>query len=264
MAAGLSVDLDGWRREFDELMLRVGGRFGRVEPRRRMAAFVLGLLAGLPRANCWSIAEHAGEEHPRGMQRLPSAAVWDEAGVRDDLRGYVLDHFADPGAVLVVDETGDLKKGTATVGVQRQYTGTAGRTENAQVAVYLAYAAPAGTAFIDRALSLPRSWTSDPARCRAAGVPGDTAFATKPALATEMIGRALDAGTPAGWVAADEVYGQDPKLRAELARRGLGYVLAVAKSHPGITGIGPRPAGELARRLPARAWQRVSAGPGAK
>src|SRR5690242_7461030 len=104
MAAGLSVDLDGWRREFDELMLRVGGRFGRVEPRRRMAAFVLGLLAGLPRVNCWSIAEHAGEEHPRGMQRLLSAAVWDEAGVRDDLRGYVLEHFADPGAVLVVDE----------------------------------------------------------------------------------------------------------------------------------------------------------------
>jgi SRSO17 transposase len=198
------------------------------------------------------------------MQRLLSAAVWDDVGMRDDLRAYVLEHFADPGAVLVVDETGDIKKGTATAGTQRQYTGTAGRTENAQVAVYLAYAAPAGSAFIDRALYLPWSWTSDPGRCRAAGIPEGTGFATKPALAQEMIGRALDAGTPAGWVAADEVYGQDPKLRAELARRGLGYVLAVAKSHPVITGIGPRPAGELARRLPARAWQRVSAGPGAK
>jgi hypothetical protein len=103
MAAALSVDLDGWRREFDELMLRVGGRFARVEPRRRMAAFVRGLLAGLPRVNCWSIAEHAGERCPRGMQRLLSEAVWDEAGMRDDLRGYVLEHFADPGAVLVVD-----------------------------------------------------------------------------------------------------------------------------------------------------------------
>ena len=144
MAAGLSVDLDRWRREFDELMLRIGGRFARVEPRRRTALFVRGLLAGLPRVNCWTIAEHAGEGGPRGMQRLLSAAVWDEAGVRDDLRGYVLEHFAVPGAVLVVDETGDLKKGTATVGTQRQYTGTAGRTENAQVAVYLAYAAPAG------------------------------------------------------------------------------------------------------------------------
>ena len=204
MAAGLSVDLDRWRQEFDELMLRVGGRFSRVEPRRRMAAFVRGLLAGLPRVNCWSIAEHAGEAGPRGMQRLLSAAVWDEAGMRDDLRGYVLEHFADPGAVLVVDETGDLKKGTATVGTQRQYTGTAGRTENAQVAVYLAYAAPAGSAFLDRALYLPRSWTDDRARCQAAGVPRDTAFATKPALARHMITRALDAGTPAAWVTADE------------------------------------------------------------
>ena len=264
MAAGLSVDLEGWRREFDELMLRVGGRFARVEPRRRMAAFVRGLLAGLPRVNCWSIAEHAGEQCPRGMQRLLSAAVWDDAVMRDDPRAYVLEHFADPGAVLVVDETGDIKKGRAMVGTQRQYTGTAGRTENAQVAVCLAYAAPAGSAFIDRALYLPRSWTSDPARCQAAGIPEGTLFATKPVLAQEMIGRALDAGTPAGWAAADEVYGQDPRLRAELARRGLGYVLAVAKSHPVITGIGPRPAGELARRLPARAWQRVSAGPGAK
>jgi SRSO17 transposase len=264
MAAGLSVDLGRWRLEFDELMLRVGGRFARVEPRRRMAAFVQGLLAGLPRVNCWSVAEHAGDAGPRGMQRLLSAAVWDEAGVRDDLRDYVLEHFASPGAVLVVDETGDLKKGTATVGVQRQYTGTAGRTENAQVAVYLAYAAPAGTAFIDRALYLPRSWTGDPARCRAAGVPTGTAFATKPALATEMIARALDAGAPAAWAAADEVYGQDPQLRAGLARRGLGYVLAVAKNHPVTTGTRTRPAIELARALPARAWQRLSAGPGAK
>jgi SRSO17 transposase len=176
----------------------------------------------------------------------------------------VLGHFADPGAVLVVDETGDLKKGTATVGVQRQYTGTAGRTENAQVAVYLAYAAPAGTAFIDRALYLPRSWTGDLARCQAAGVPPDTAFATKAALAREMIGRALDAGTPAAWATGDEVYGQDPKLRAELACRGVGYVLAVAKSHPVTTAAGTRPAIELTRRLPARAWQRLSAGPGAK
>jgi SRSO17 transposase len=146
----------------------------------------------------------------------------------------------------------------------RQYTGTAGRTENAQVAVYLAYASPAGSAFIDRVLYLPRSWTCDPVRCRAAGVPADTAFATKPALATTMITRVLDAGTPAGWAAADEVYGQDPRLRAELARRGLGYVLAVAKSHPVTTPGGTCPAIALARRLPARAWQRLSAGPGAK
>ena len=245
-------------------MLRVGGRFARIEPRRRMAAFVRGLLAGLPRVNCWSIAEHAGEAGPRGMQRLLPAAVWDEAGMRDDLRGYVVKHFADPSAVLVIDETGDLKRGTATVGTQRQCTGTAGRTENAQVAAYLAYAAAAGSAFLDRALYLPRSWTDDPDRCRAAGVPRDTAFATKPALARRMITRALDAGTPAAWVTADEVYGQDPALRAELARRGIGYVLAILRRHLITTGIGPRTAIELAKRLPARAWQRMSAGPGAK
>jgi SRSO17 transposase len=150
------------------------------------------------------------------------------------------------------------------VGTQRQYTGTAGRTENAQVAVYLAYAAPAGSAFIDRALYLPRSWTSDPARCRAAGVPEDTTFAAKATLARQMIVRALDAGTPAAWVTADEVYGQDPQLRSGLARRGLGDVLAVAKSHPVTAGAGTRPASELARLLPARSWQRISAGPGAK
>jgi SRSO17 transposase len=264
VAAGLSVDLERWRREFDELMLRVGARFGRVEPRRRAAAFVCGLLAGLPRVNCRAIAEHAGERCPRGMQRLLSAAAWDEAGVRDDLRSYVLEHFADPGAVLIVGETGDLKKGTATVGVQRQCTGTAGRTENAQVAVYLAYAARPGCAFIDRALYLPRSRASDSARCRAAGIPPGTAFATKPALARAMITRALDAGAPAAWMTADEVYGQDPQLRAELARRGLGYVLAMAKSHAVTTAAGPCPVARLVNKLPARAWQRVSAGPGAK
>ena len=227
-----------------------------------MAWFIRGLLAGLPRVNCWSIAEHAGEHGPRGMQRLLSAAVWDEAGVRADLREYVLEHFADPGAVLVADETGDLRHGTARApgGSTRARPGG----PNAQVAVYLAYAAPAGCAFIDRALYLPRSWTSDPGRCAAAGIPEDTVFATKPALAREMIGRALDAGVPAGWVTADEVYGQDPKLRAELARRGLGYVLAMAKSHPVTTAAGPRTPAELVRRLPARAWQRISAGPGAK
>ena len=158
-------------------MERIAGRFGRVEPRRRIRLFVLGLLAGLPRVNCWTIAEHAGEASPDGMQHLLARASWDADSVRDDLRTYVVDHFGDPDAVLVVDETGDLKKGTHTVGVQRQYTGTAGRIENAQVGVYLVYAATGGHAFIDRALYLPKSWTMDPERCRAAGVPGDTRFA---------------------------------------------------------------------------------------
>jgi SRSO17 transposase len=245
-------------------MSRIGHRFGRVEPRRRVRRLVLGLLAGLPRANCWTIAEHAGEASPDGMQHLLARAVWDHDAVRDDLRGYVIDHLGDPDAVLVVDETGDVKKGTQTVGVQRQYTGTAGRVENAQVAVYLTYAAADGYAFLDRTLYLPRSWADDPDRRAAAGVPPEVGFATKPALARAMIARALDAGAPASWVAGDEVYGNDPGLRADLVDRGIGYVLAIAKDHRISTGIGIRRAVDLAVRLPPRAWHRMSAGRGAK
>jgi len=245
-------------------MLRIGARFARVEPRRRAGAFVRGLLAGLPRANCWTIAEHAGEATPRAMQRLLRSAVVDEDGLRDDLRGYVLEHLADPGAVLIVDETGDVKKGSGTTGVQRQYSGTAGRIENCQVAVFLAYAGAAGYAFIDRGLYLPRSWAQVPGRCRAAGVPGDLKFATKPALARAMIARAVTAGAPARWAAGDEVYGNDPALRAGIAGHGLGFVLVVAKDHRIGTAAGTRRAIDLAVCLPARSWQRMSAGDGAK
>jgi SRSO17 transposase len=190
--------------------------------------------------------------------------VWDEDGVRDDVRAYVAEHLSDPGAVLVVDETGDLKKGTATVGVQRQYTGTAGRVDNAQVAVLLVYASGAGHAVIDRELYLPRSWTRDPQRCRAAGVPGQVEFATKPALARRILARALDAGVPAAWVTGDEVYGADPGLRAELETRQIGYVLAVACDHSVLAGGKAWRADGLRKRVPAPAWQCVSAGRGAK
>jgi len=264
VAAGASVDLDRWQRGFDELMLTIGARFARVEPRRRARAFLRGLLAGLPRANCWTIAEYAGEQGPRGMQRLLRSAVVDADGLRDDLRGYVVEHLGEPGAVLVVDETGDVKKGTRTVGVQRQYTGTAGRIENAQVAVYLVYAAARGYAFIDRALYLPRTWTGSPGRCREAGVPADVEFATKPALAAVMITRAVAAGAAARRAAGDEVYGNDPKLRAGIAACGLGFVLAVAKDHRITTAAGIRRAIDLAVCLPPGGWQRMSAGDGAK
>ena len=251
-------------RGIDEVMGRIAGRFARVEPRRRARAFVLGLLAGLPRVNCWTIAEHAGEASPDGMQHLLARAVWDADAVRDDLRDYVIEHLADPQAVLVIDETGDVKKGSRTVGVQRQYTGTAGRIENSQVGVYLVYAAAAGHAFIDRALYLPRCWAQDVTRRREAAVPAEVEFATKPTLARAMIARALDVGTPAAWVAGDEVYGADPGLRGDLHTRRVGYVLAVAKNHPVTVGTGKRRAADLAAGLPARAWQRISAGPGAK
>ena len=191
-------------------MGRIAGRFGRVEPRLRARQLVLGLLADLPRKNSWTIAEHAGGTSPDGLQHLLARAKWDADLVRDDLRAFVLEHLADDQAVLVVDETGDLKKGTRTVGVQRQYTGTAGRIENAQVAVYLTYTSRHGHAGIDRALYLPKSWTSDPQRCRRASVPPDIGFATKPQLAAQMLERALDAGVRAAWAAGDEVYGDNP------------------------------------------------------
>jgi len=258
------VDLARWQGSFDSLMSRIAGCFRRVESRRRARRLVLGLLSDLPRKNCWTIAEHAGDASPAGMQHLLSRAAWDADRVRDDLRGFVIDHLGEQEAVLVVDETGDLKKGIHTVGVQRQYTGTAGRIENAQVAVYLIYSATAGHAAIDRRLYVPRSWTQDRERCRAAGIPEDLRFATKPALATEMIAQALDAGVPAAWVTGDEVYGSDPHLSAELERRQVGYVLAVSRKRTIATSAGVFRAGVLAHGLPQRAWQRLSAGAGAK
>ena len=223
-----------------------------------------GLLADLPRKNCWTIAEHAGAASPDGMQHLLARAVWDHDKVRDDIRDYVVDHLGDPQATLVIDETGDLKKGTTTVGVKRQYTGTAGRVENAQVAVYLVYATDAGHAMIDRELYLPRSWTDDPERLQAAGLPTQVGFATKPKLATAMICRALEAGVPAGWVTGDEVYGANPGLRAELEARQIGYGLAVACDHPVGFGGTTQRADALLRQVPARAWQQISCGKGAK
>jgi SRSO17 transposase len=249
----------------DELLGRVAGRFARVEPRRHARALVLGLLADLPRKNCWTIAEHAGQATPDGLQHLLSGAVWDHDKVRDDVRDYLLDHLADPAAVLVVDETGDLKKGASTVGVQRQDTGTAGKVDNAQVAVYLAYATTAGHGVVDRELYLPQGWIDDPARCQAAGVPDQVGFATKPELARRMLERALDAGVPAGWVTADEVYGNSPALRGWLETRQLPYVLAVKATEPLPSASGPGgPAARLAGQVPAECWLRVSAGHGAK
>jgi SRSO17 transposase len=242
----------------------MAGRFARVETRRRAGKFVLGLLADLPRKNCWAIAEHAGDADPHGMQHLLARASWDTDGVREDLRDYVIGALGDDDGVLVVDETGDLKKGRATVGVQRQYTGTAGRIENAQVAVYLVYAGARGHAMIDRELYLPRSWTDDPDRLDAAGVPADIGFLTKPALATGMLTRALRDGVPARWLAGDEVYGADPGLRAECERNRIGYVLAIGCDRRIPTAAGPQRADELAAGLPRWAWQRLSAGRGAK
>jgi SRSO17 transposase len=251
-----------------QLLSRVAARFPRVETRQRFTRFLRGMLAELPRKTCWSIAEHAGETSPDGMQHLLNRARWDTDGVAADLRGFVVEHLGEPDGVLIVDESGDLKKGEHTVGVQRQYTGTAGRIENAQVAVYLAYAGRAGHALIDRELYLPRSWADDPARRVAAGVPDETEFATKPALATVMITRAVEAGVPARWVSGDEVYGADPDLRAQLEALQLGHVLGIGCNrrvtvHGARGGVRMR-VDQIAATLGEHCWTRYSAGAGAK
>ena len=261
-------DLRSWVSGLDELFARVAGRFGRVEPRRQARAYLTGLLAPVERKNGWQLAEAAGDPSPDRMQRLLSSARWDPRGVRDDLRDYVVDRLGDPSGVLVVDETGFLKKGTKSAGVQRQYSGTAGRVENCQLGVFLAYSSPAGRALLDAELYLPKSWTSDRERCAEAGIPEDVRFATKPALAAAMLERALDAGVPAPWVTADEAYGQDHKFRLCLEKRGVGYVVAVPKSQSVGPGIGYGNTGSRADDLvadaPAKAWKRLSAGDGAK
>ncbi len=243
---------------------RIAPRFRRYEPLRHAGELMAGLVSGLDRKNCWTIAEHRGGATPDGLQHLLSRASWDAEEVRDDLRDYVVEAFGDPGAVLVVDETGDVKKGVRSVGVQRQYSGTAGRIENAQVAVYLTYAAPRGHALIDRALYLPKSWTEDRQRCNDAGIPDDKrGFETKPALATALITRAVQANVPAEWVTGDEVYGADPKLRAAVRDHRLGYVLAIASNRRVPTHAGPIRVDALPAQLPVRAWQKHSAGTGA-
>ncbi|WP_172875960.1 IS701 family transposase [Micromonospora inositola] len=245
-------------------MLTVGHRFRRPEPRRRVRDFVRGLLAPLPTKNCWTIAEHAGDAGPDGMQDLLTRVKWEDTAVRADVREFVGHHLGETDAVLVNDETGDLKKGRHTVGVQRQYSGTAGKIENCQLAVHLVYATDAAHAMLDTALYLPKSWWDDPERRAEAGIPGCVRFATKPQLASRMIEAAVAAGLPCRWAAGDEAYGNDPRLAARLRQLRLGYVLALACSHQVTTGIGTYRVDVLAAELPATAWQRVSAGRGAK
>jgi SRSO17 transposase len=245
----------------DEALARIAGRFARVEPRAAAKDLVTGLLSGVGRKNCWWLAEHAGHGTPDKLQRLLRTAKWDADAVRDDVRAYVAGHLGHPDGVLIPDETGFLKKGTTSVGVQRQYTGTAGRVENAQVAMFLTYATPLGHALVDRRLYLPqRSWCADTDRCAAAGIPEATLFTTKPMLAKQAICDALDAGLPARWITGDEIYGADPKLRTALEHRGIGYVLAVARDHRVTAYRNSVRADALAAGLPAKAWRRLRAG----
>jgi SRSO17 transposase len=221
-----------WSKAFGELHRRIGHRFARSEARERVRRYLVGLLGRVERKNGWQLAEAIGERDPQGVQRLLNSAMWDADEVRDDLREYVLEYLADDETgTLIVDETGFLKKGEKSVGVARQYTGTAGDTVNCQVGVFLAYSSEKGAAFLDRALYLPRAWTGDPLRRAQAGVPDELLFRNKVRLAEEMLQRAFEAGVPARWVVADSFYGRSHAFRAWLEERSRPYAVMVPKTN---------------------------------
>jgi SRSO17 transposase len=249
-----------------ELHARIAHRFLRPEVRARAYRYLAGLLGEVKRKNGWQMAEAIGEARPRGVQHLLNDAHWDADEVREDLGDYVAFHLGDQGSgVLIVDETGFLKKGEKSVGVARQYTGTAGKRENCQVGVFLCYSSSGGAAFIDRELYLPEEeWAYDPDRRGEAGVPERIRFATKGELAKAMLQRALEAGMPARWVVADTVYGTARGFRGWLEERGCYYVLAVPETR-GIYHEGrQRQARMVAASLPEEAWIRAWAGTGSK
>jgi len=263
-----------WIEELDALGERIAPRFARAELRARARSYLRGLLSGTERKNGWQLAEVAGDATPYGLQHLLGRANWDADEVRDDLREYVVEHLGDEEAVLVVDETGFLKKGTNSVGVKRQYSGTAGRVENCQVGVFLAYASGRGAAFIDRELYLPEEWAEDEQRRERTEVPEEIEMRTKPNLAREMLGRALDAGVEAAWVVADSVYGDTRRLGMFLEEREQPYVLALSGKAHVWAGFGQHRIGgvlealhrgeELAPEEAGGGWRRLSAGKGSK
>ncbi|WP_238591487.1 IS701 family transposase [Photorhabdus thracensis] len=261
----MQTPLTLWTQELDTLHARLAPLFKRSEPRQRSLAYLKGLLSNVERKNGWQLAEWMGEATPDGVQHLLERALWDADAARDILCDYVVGHLRDDNSVLIVDETGFIKKGQYSAGVQRQYSGTAGRVENSQIGVFLCYAGGGGSAFIDRELYLPRQWVDDPPRREAAGIPTEVKFATKPQLARRMLERALDAGVPCGWVAGDSVYGGDRRLRVWLESRQQPFVLGVARNEP-LWWKGPvfMSAQAIAKSLTPRAWKCRSAGTGAK
>jgi SRSO17 transposase len=263
-----ALEASGWRAELDQLLDRFERLFVRAEPRAQAGRYLEGLLGPIQRKNGWQLAEAIGDARPWRTQRVLSHALWDEEAARDLCRDYAVERLGAAGAVLVVDETGFLKKGRHSAGVARQYSGTAGRVENSQVGVFLAYASRRGHALIDRRLYLPQTWAEDLERRRAAKVPEAVPFRTKPELARAMIARALDAGVPCEWVLGDEVYGADRHLRMMLEGRGQPYLLAIRSNDrlwSELEGqIGQHTPAALAQALPPRAWRRLSAGAGAK
>lgn len=264
----LQVEVELWAAQLKEVHARIARRFARAEPKQRVLAYLKGLLSNCTRKNGWQLAEIMGELTPDGVQRLLSSAKWDANEVRDDLQSYVVEHLGDSSAIGVLDETGFLKQGKKSVGVKRQYSGTAGRVENCQVGVFLGYATGKGFAFLDRSIYLPQEWANDQQRREEALVPESVKFATKPQLARVMLERAKAAKVPLAWVTADTVYGNDRHLREWLEENEQAYVLAVACTQrvwvDGSTGSVQVPVQQLIAELPAEIWQRLSCGQGSK
>lgn len=260
-----TTDLETWSRSFSEFTASLAHRFPRVESRRQATSYLRGLLSELERKNGWTLAEMCGEQGPERLQRLLNFYAWDTDGMRDDVRDLVVQTLADPDrGVLILDDTGFLKKGTKSAGVARQYSGTAGRIENCQIGVFLAYASSKGRALIDRELYLPKTWTGDRDRCRAAGIGDEVDFATKNELGHAMLHRAVEAGVPFEWVTADEAYGQVSRLRLWMEEHDIHHVVAVPTSQMVITmDLGQERARRLIADLDEQAWERLSCADGA-
>ncbi|WP_263841490.1 IS701 family transposase [Salinibacter sp.] len=258
-----------WNQELTQLHGRIARRFARSEPRERSLGYLRGLLSEVKRKNGWQMAEALGEATPYGTQRLLNGSQWSANAVREDLREYAVEHLGSDDGVLVIDETGFIKKGTESVGVKRQYTGTTGKIDNCQIGVFLCQATEAGTAFLDRKLYLPKEWAADTERRRKAGVPDEVEFSTKPELARQMLERAFAEGIPRHWVTGDSVYGASRTLRRWLEEQKQPFVLAVPSNESVWTGPiweegQVQTVAEIADRLPQEAFQRLSAGNGSK
>ena len=261
------ADLERWESELEGLFARLRPLFYRTESKKHAQQYVRGLLSPLARKNGWTIAEHVGEPEPTPLQRFLNLSPWDPDALLALNREYAMEQLAEEGGILVADPTGFAKKGTKSVGVQRQYSGTLGRIDNCQIATFLAYVVPGrDRVLIDRRLYLPeRSWLGDPDRCAEAGVPPEVTFQTRPQQVREMIETAREAGVPFAWFTADEEFGQNPGLCDYLERHRIPYVMAIPKTTRFTdTTQTTVEVGERARRLPRNRWQRRACGIGSK
>lgn len=258
------LDVQVWNLYWGEIEQRIGSIFARSDVRTRAMRYLTGLLSSVERKNSWQLAEIMGDPTPYGFQHLLGRADWDPDALRDRLRSYVTDYLAEPGAVGVLDETGFLKKGTHSAGVRRQYSGTAGRIENSQIGVFLTYATSHGHTLLDRELYLPTDWTTDHSRCQDAGIPEERAFATKPALAVQMLERTRAAGVTLAWVTGDSIYGDDRTLRGWLEQQQQAYVLAVSGKEYVWLAQRQQSIKSILAAVPSDGWQRISAGAGSK